>query len=149
MSLPLCFGGATMTQNEKNIISRMRKQGVSYGNIAAHLGLSVNTVKSFCRRNKLQRSIEPELKTQSALCPHCGEDIEKEPKRTNRKFCSEKCRREWWKTHDHSKNRRAFYSFICACCGSDFESYGNNKRKYCGHACYIKARFCSEGGVRA
>lgn len=41
--------------------------------------------------------------------------------------------------------RKAFYPLICAECGKEFLSYGNRKRKYCSHACYIKARF-QKGG---
>ena len=42
-----------MTDNEKQRIAIMRSQGESYNAIAAALGLSVNSVKSFCRRSHL------------------------------------------------------------------------------------------------
>lgn len=32
-------------------------------------------------------------------------------------------------------------SFTCAECGKPFTAYGNSKRKYCCHTCYIAARF--------
>lgn len=41
--------------------------------------------------------------------------------------------------------RKAFYPMVCAECGEKFLSYGNRERKYCSHACYIKARF-GKGG---
>ena len=33
------------------------------------------------------------------------------------------------------------YTFICPECGKEFTAYGNAKRKYCSHVCYIAARF--------
>ena len=33
------------------------------------------------------------------------------------------------------------YKLKCAYCGKDFISYGNKKRKYCSHYCYIHDRF--------
>ena len=42
-----------MTSREKQQIAAMRSTGNSYKGIAEKLGLSVNTVKTFCRRNNL------------------------------------------------------------------------------------------------
>lgn len=117
---------------------QLRNQGVGYGTIAAQLGLLGSTVKTFCRRNHLQTK-------QIKNCIHCGNDIELKPQRANRKFCSDDCRRSWWKSHDYLKQRSTFYSITCECCGKTFESYGNDKRKYCDHACYINARYYRKG----
>jgi len=38
---------------QKEQITQMRSEGFSYAKIAAALGISENTVKSFCRRNNL------------------------------------------------------------------------------------------------
>lgn len=42
-----------MTDQEKQRIAVMRSLGESYNEIAVKLNLSVNTVKTFCRRNQL------------------------------------------------------------------------------------------------
>ena len=42
-----------MTDQEKQRIAVMRSLGESYNEIAEKLNLSVNTVKTFCRRNQL------------------------------------------------------------------------------------------------
>ena len=42
-----------MTANQKRRITLMRQQNVGYATIANELKLSLNTVKSFCRRNGL------------------------------------------------------------------------------------------------
>lgn len=57
------------------------------------------------------------------------------------KFCSDNCRTAWWNAHPEKVNRRAVYHFTCAHCGKPFTAYGNAKRKYCSHACYIADRY--------
>lgn len=132
-----------MTDAEKEKIRFWRLEGLGYGTIAARLGLSENTVKSFCRRNHLTgvASKEP-----VCVCRHCGKPLARLPKRKERKFCSETCRRAWWKAHPELVNRKAFYLITCAHCGKEFKSYGNRTRKYCSHACYIAQRFGEGGG---
>ncbi len=131
-----------MTDVQKEKIWYWRMEGLGYGGIAARLGLSENTVKSFCRRNDLTGTAAKEAST---VCRHCGQPLAKSPGRKGRKFCCEACRRAWWKANPELVERKAFYIVTCARCGKEFESYGNKSRKYCSHACYIAARF-GEGG---
>lgn len=131
-----------MTNAEKEKIRFWRMEGLGYGMIAARLELSENTVKSFCRRNHLTGVAAKEAPT---TCRHCGMALSSLPGRKGRKFCSEACRRAWWKAHPELVNRKAFYLMTCAHCGKEFKSYGNRTRKYCSHACYIAVRF-GEGG---
>ena len=42
-----------MTVEQKQCIIQMRKQHLGYMTIAKELAVSINTVKSFCRRNRL------------------------------------------------------------------------------------------------
>ena len=42
-----------MTDNQKSQIIKLRAAGNGYGKIAQTLGISLNTVKSFCRRNDI------------------------------------------------------------------------------------------------
>ena len=122
-----------MTDTQKATALHLRSKGVSFARIAAELDLSVNTVKSFCSRNK-----------SGQLCLCCGASIQQPPKARIKKFCSDKCRMQWWKEHIKEVNRKAVYDFTCACCGQQFQAYGNKHRKYCSRACYIKARFRGE-----
>ena len=62
-------------------------------------------------------------------------------KKKRKVFCSAECRVRWWNAHPYMVNQKAVYHFVCAYCGKEFTAYGNNKRKYCCHACYIKDRF--------
>ena len=132
-----------MTEAQKEQVRFLRCEGLGYGAIAARLDISENTVKSFCRRNHLTgvASKEPVL-----VCRNCGGPLPQKPKRKQRKFCSEACRRAWWKLHPELIHKAAFYPATCAHCGQEFQSYGNRKRKYCSHACNIAARF-QKGGT--
>ena len=40
-----------MTNEQRMIVSALRAQGMGYGAIARKVGISENTIKSFCRRN--------------------------------------------------------------------------------------------------
>jgi len=130
-----------MTNVQKERIARLRKSGESYAVIAVTLGLSENTVQSYCRRNGLgMASTDKDSRAGvERACAHCGKHLGKSRQRTKR-FCSGTCRLSWWKMHPDSLNRKAIYHFICAQCGTPFDSYGNIHRKYCSRACYAKAK---------
>ncbi|MCM1232943.1 MAG: RNA polymerase subunit sigma-70 [Ruminococcus flavefaciens] len=122
-----------MTSEEKKKIEHLQSQGLGYKRIASTLGLSVNGVKSFCRRHPAKPSAE-------GICPVCGAPVVQTPHRKQKKFCSDKCRMVWWKAHPELLNRKAIYHLVCAYCGQPFDSYGNNRRKYCSRRCYDNAR---------
>ena len=135
-----------MTNSQKERIALLRGKGESYAKIAAALGISENTVKSYCRRNNLGGGYiagQPAM-TEDA-CHNCGRLLEHTPGAKRKRFCSSKCRIAWWNTHPESVNRKAVYSFKCAACGAPFESYGNARRKYCSRACFGAARRASDG----
>lgn len=125
----------------------MRMNGCSYSAIASSLNISVNTVKSYGRREKLKiknmitfapKVLDNKKYTQ---CKKCGAHLLHKPKSKPKKFCSDKCRQEWWKNNTDKINKQSTYYFVCNHCGNAFESYGNRHRKYCGHQRYIASRF--------
>lgn len=128
-----------MTTDEKNRVLQMRKDGVSCAQISLELGINVNTVKTFCRRNGVTGK-QAEAETEDKRCLQCGSPVHQRPGRKEKKFCSDACRNRWWNTHLNQVERRAFYTFTCAACGREFESYGNSHRKYCSRACAENAR---------
>lgn len=134
-----------MTTEERNKIVRMRKTGIGYATIAQELGLSKNTVKTFCRRNGLTSAERAESGPEQHICPQCGAYVEQTPGRKAKKFCSDICRNKWWNTHLGEVKREAMYEYACPTCGKTFYAYGNRHRKYCSHQCYITGRF---GGGR-
>ncbi len=129
-----------MTNHEKEQIQALRLQGYGYLKIGQLLGLSNNTVRSFCRRNGLDGSTPQN----TVLCKNCGKPTKVLPKRKPRVFCSDACRTAWWNSHLDCVKKKAVYTFVCAYCGKDFTAYGNQGRKYCSHGCYIAHRFGGE-----
>ncbi len=55
----LLKGAMDMTKEEKQRVEALRRQGTGYGAIAWELGLSVNTVKSYCRRDRKSTRLNP------------------------------------------------------------------------------------------
>lgn len=144
-----------MNTEQKQKIHKLRESGQSYLQIALALGISENTVKSYCRRNinkiikveATEISKQKETAKSNATCKHCQKPLMQSAKGQPKKFCSEKCRRFWWKVNESQLDKKAYYTLICSMCGVEFESYGNRNRKFCSHACYIKKRFEKEGGA--
>lgn len=138
-----------MTDEQKEAITKLRMDGQGYKRISKHLGINVSTVKTYCHRHGLRKEDldaksamqENIKKVQIRYCKNCGAKVIQCPGRKEKKFCCDKCRNTWWNAHLGEVNRRAMYDFICPTCGKTFYAYGNRHRKYCGHPCYIKARF--------
>jgi endogenous inhibitor of DNA gyrase (YacG/DUF329 family) len=133
-----------MTGEQKHKIHALREQRLGYAEIADAVGMSKNTVKTYCWRNNLSKndaSEETGNEENNAICKHCGKKLRQDAKNKPRKFCCDACRFAWWRENRRSLNRKAVYQLTCAHCGAVFGSYGNKNRKYCSHACYIKARF--------
>ena len=142
-----------MTNTQKERIALLRGKGESYAQIAATLYISENTVKSFCRRNKVYSgttpsNTQPLSPSPLSICKQCEKEIVQPPKRKKKMFCSYSCRMEWWKVHPEQVQQKAVYSFLCCCCKNEFTAYGNKQRKFCSHACYINARF-GDGAKKA
>ena len=129
-----------MTTVQKQRIEYLRGKGDSYAIIADALGISENTIKSYCRRNHIGVAIEPEQPATTDVCANCGCPLNHTQGVKHKRFCSNKCRMAWWKAHPEAVNRKAVYRFVCPTCGAEFEAYGNSKRKYCSRACFGTAR---------
>ena len=137
-----------MTDSQKQEILSLRKQGFGYMKIAQELGISQNTVKSYCRRNSL---IKPELIAKAEpvevvtehFCQQCGILVKQNDKRKLKKFCSDKCRMTWWNSHRDMIRYGRSAEIICPNCHKVFHAYSG--RKYCSHGCYIRDRFGGEG----
>ncbi len=138
-----------MTEKEKNQIIKMRKNGVGYQAIATALNLSRDRVRNFCKKRNMAGfgavfTLNDKEKTgEYERCLNCYKHIRQPKQGRPKKFCSNECRREWWKSHPEEINKKetAQYRLKCAYCGEDFISYGNKDRKYCSHNCYIHQRF--------
>lgn len=125
-----------MLPSQKDALRRMRENGKSYGQIAAALGLSENTVKSYCRRAGLQTFVA------RTICPQCGKILLPE-KHGRRRFCSDACRYAWAYSHRILGPQNSIQK-QCAARKKSFFSYPSSHRKYCSHGCYIADRYGRE-----
>jgi endogenous inhibitor of DNA gyrase (YacG/DUF329 family) len=121
-----------MKKQDMETINTMRLQGKSPAEIAWALGISVNTVRSHIRRH-------PELEG-GKPCKNCGRPISTLPGRKEKLFCSDRCRMIWWNSHREQVQKKAYYRLTCSYCGKEFESYGNQNRKFCCRDCYRRSR---------
>ena len=129
---------------QKEQIRNLRGEGLSYAEIARQVDASRDAVISFCRRNGLQEIKKPITAVKIAaedVCRECGKPLVQVNGMKRRVFCSKECRVKWWKEHPEQLNQKAVYQYTCPHCGKPFSAYGNAKRKYCSHACYISDRF--------
>ena len=125
-----------MTQEQKILILHYREQHMTYRQIGEKLGLSPDTVKTFCRRNGAQTG--KTAQSAECRCRNCGAPVHPLPGRRERLFCSPACRTAYWRKHNLlGKDPR-----YCAGCGALLTG-GSASRKYCSHACYIRHRFGS------
>lgn len=120
-----------MTNEIKDKILSLQRDGLKYQQIAPMLGLPANTVRMFLIR------YEERYRNR---CPLCEKEIIQQPHRKGKKFCSDQCRRDWWNHHPAVLKRKAYYNFVCPYCGKEFVAYGNKNRKYCSRRCYADAR---------
>ncbi len=128
-----------MTITDKEKICLLRGDGLGYKAIAAKLGLPLGSVKSFCQRN--DRAADDGA---GGVCLQCSKPLGKRlPGAENKKFCSSACRITWWNHHAHLRQPQDKDRRVCVYCGRTF--YSRKPRQYCGHPCYIRARF---GGKR-
>lgn len=140
-----------MTTQQEEQIRILREQGIGYRNIGNIVHLSRDTVRNYCRSHNLngyheavKRNIKRMMMDKS-VCSYCGAPIEQRHTGRPKKFCSDSCRLKWWKQNrDQMKiNPDAVYEFHCQYCGKIFTAYGNKKRHYCSHDCYVRDRFWS------
>ena len=125
-----------MTEQQKSDIIKLRKKGTAFSAIAEQLSLSINTVKSFYRRNSTadKQSMLP-------TCKYCGKRLIQPYGKREKKYCSDKCRFLWWNGHRNELKKKTVCIGICFFCGVSFNAYKSAKRKYCCRDCYYKARY--------
>jgi len=75
-----------MTSEQQRSIRTLRAAGQTTGQIAAALGLSINSVKSFLRRERQK----------SGLCKQCGRALTQQAGKKTKLFCCDRCRWAWW-----------------------------------------------------
>ena len=127
-----------MTTMDKEKVQRLRGEGLGYKAIASKLSLTVDAVKGFCKRAGLDGAAAP---NKDGVCHQCGKPIVSKTGMDRKKFCSDQCRSAWWNGHAYLHKQKDENKQTCAHCGCEFYSFHSQRRKFCGHACYVAARF--------
>ena len=137
-----------MTPAQKKLIRTMRECGMACTAIAKQLGLSPNTVKSFCRREGIRvktsassaQSANHNVNVTITFCESCSAPVAQIPGRKKKRFCSDQCRMDWWARHRSFIDQRTEHQLICEACGKEFSVYGVKHRKFCSRACVLASR---------
>lgn len=76
-----------MNQMQKERISELRSSGMGYKKIAELLGISINTVKSYCKRSNLcvVTQFGSDL-DQTPYCPTCRSTVSQTPGKKGKKI---------------------------------------------------------------
>ena len=137
-----------MTGEQKQQIFIMRKNSLSFADIAEKTGLTKSAVKTFCWRNNLTDAEMQKYASSMYLgfCKHCGEPLQQKPKSRPKKFCSDKCRFAWWREHPEEVSRKRLITIKCDNCGQEFSCYPSQKHRFCSHACFIQFYFYADEG---
>ena len=128
-----------MTDIERSQIMQRRRAGQSYTSIAKELNVSINSVKSFCRRNANNQDSADNSDKPKGICENCGKRLKQLPHRKRKRFCCDKCRMSWWNHHRDKLQHRNPVSIKCKCCRKVFITT-DSSRKYCSLNCYNKTR---------
>ncbi len=132
-----------LTENQKHQIIFMRMKGMGYRSIATDLGVSRDTVRSFCTRNNLSGygsefvcNGDNSNKLEYKICLYCGKElIQSTNAGRKKKYCDDVCKKEYEKEHPK------LYRFKCQYCDNQFQAAGSKERKYCSNECYVRDRF--------
>ena len=127
-----------MTNEQKQAIASMRDSGVPITSIAQQLGLSVNTIKSYCKRHGIHSGNQSSKNI--LFCLQCHKEIPQAEHRKEKKFCSNKCRQLWWAENTALIPRDSQIERICPVCKTSFLSYKSKHRIYCSRTCYGKSK---------
>lgn len=117
-----------MTKQQKQIIAELRESGVPISSISEQLGISANTIKSYCQRHGILPLNKPRRNIR--FCLQCHIEIPQTPHRKEKKFCCDKCRQLWWTRHSAIIQRRSQIKLTCPVCGRTFQSNKSKHRKF-------------------
>ena len=130
-------------QRERALL--LRKNGMSLGKAAIETGLTKYAVRNIDRgRDDIatDNTIQDRMQNGQA-CLFCGGKIDQpEGAGRPRRFCSEYCRRQYWRLHraEQKKRPEKVVTKICVYCKKPFDVYGKNERKYCCRDHYMNEK---------
>lgn len=92
-------GKVRVTRQLEYAIIKLHQEGLGYVKIGQALGLKRDQVRYVCKKYENTTDKNAAKKDIPGRCVNCGAPFEIQKYSPNKRFCSEKCRREWGGTH--------------------------------------------------
>lgn len=129
-----------MNEIQRQKIRKLRTQGYGYLRISEELGISPNTIRSFCKKENIAGYIKvgEQLKGKDNLvvCKQCGKKFYQIAGRKKKIFCSSACCSVYWSNHKDKQRRFIPQKYECLICGKEYYEYPTRNRKFCSRECY-------------
>ncbi len=77
-------------------INELRELGYGYKKIANELNVSISVVRYACSK-------QPGDDELTGYCEHCGAEMKFVKGKKKKRFCSDRCRWEWWNEYRRKK----------------------------------------------
>lgn len=98
-----------MIYKEKREVDKLRLQGYGCTAISNTLVISLNSIKSYCRRSKpKEKEILVDVINEGG-CEFCGKSLVHIEGKKRKRFCYDKCRISWWNHHRDKLHHRVSY----------------------------------------
>lgn len=94
-----------MTSQQISMLTTMRNAGAGYQIIANAIGATKDTVKKYCQRHGMRSETGSARSLQ--FCPNCGVRLVSLAGKKAKRFCSDRCRYNWWNAQHRQEVRRA------------------------------------------
>ena len=137
-------GKAVLTDYQKEQVKALRTQGLGYRKIANQLGIQRDSVRNYCNSVKTGKTRGvTKIHEKENVCRFCKAPLIQTGRGRKKQYCDGQCRYQWYKKNaeEHYDLSEAYYEVTCKGCGEKFMVYGNRKRLYCSHHCYVSHRF--------
>lgn len=129
-----------MNEIHRQKIKKLRDLGYGYLRISEQLGISPNTIRSFCKKENIAGYIKvgEQLKGKDNLveCKQCNKKFYQIAGRKKKVFCSSACCSVYWTIHKDKQRRLVPQKYQCLICGKEYYEYPLRKRKFCSRECY-------------
>lgn len=129
-----------MDELQRQKIRKLRSHGYGYLRISSQLGISPNTIRSFCKKENIAGYIKigEQLrgKDNLTICKQCGKKFYQIAGRKNKIFCSDSCCKVYWSLHKDKQRRLIPRKYNCKICDKEYFEYPSRNRKYCSRDCY-------------
>lgn len=120
----------TFTKDQLKEIYQLKEKGIPVKEISLRTGINYERLKK-----RLQR--HPTYDEEEAVyrCLQCGKFFNPRGA-VPKKFCCEKCRKEYWSHHRKIMSRNSSKQVVCLECGKTFINYGRKKASFCCRECF-------------